>query len=185
MADRRILAEHVSLSDTDEGGSTMKVNGLLPTTLALVACLWSPATAQLERAEYAIEGTWTVQVTPYNCITGVPFPSFYGIASFDRGGTATVINSGQTAPAPTTAAVGRWVSGGGRNYTLTTITFVLFGQAVQPWAQRNTMTITLDDPDKFTGETRVDFHVVPGTLPPPTVPLPPNACAKTTATRYP
>ena len=103
-----------------------------------------------------------MQVTPYNCATGVSFPGFYGIASFDRGGTATVINSGQTAPAPTTAAVGKWVSGGGRNYT-----FVLFGQGVQVWAQRNTMSVTLNEPNQFTGETRVDFQLVPGPLPPP------------------
>ena len=158
---------------------------VLAATLTLVGCMWTPATAQSERAEYPIEGTWAVQVTPYNCATGVAFPGFYGIASFDRGGTATVINSGQTAPAPTTPAVGKWVSGGGRNYTLTTVTFVLFGPGVQAWAQRNTMSITLNEANQFTGETRVDFQLVPGTLPPPAAPLPPNACARTTATRYP
>ncbi len=163
-------------------GNTAK---LLAATLMLVGCMWTLATAQSERAEYGIEGTWAVQVTPYNCATGVPFPGFYGIASFDRGGTATVINSGQTAPAPTTPAVGKWVYGGGRNYTLTTVTFVLFGQGVQAWAQRNTMSITLNDPNQFTGETRVGFQLVPGPLPPPALPLPPNACARTTATRYP
>jgi hypothetical protein len=161
--------------------STVRILGA---TLALVGCMWTPGSAQSERAEYAIEGTWAVLVTPYNCATGVPFPGFYGIAAFHRGGTATVINSGQTAPAPTTTAVGKWVSGGGRSYTLTTLTFVLFGQGVQAWAQRNTMSITLTEPNRFTGETRVDFQLVPGQLPPPTVPLPPNACARTTATRY-
>jgi hypothetical protein len=125
---------------------------VLGATLTLVGCMWTPATAQSERAEYAIEGTWAVQVTPYNCATGVSFPGFYG---------------------------------GGRSYTLTTVTFVLFGQGVQAWAQRNTMSITLNEPNQFTGETRVDFQLVPGPLPPPAVPLPPNACARTTATRYP
>jgi hypothetical protein len=65
------------------------------------------------------------------------------------------------------------------------VTFVLFGQGVAAWAQRNTMSITLRDPSQFTGETRVSFQVVPGSLPPPAAPLPPDACARTTATRYP
>ena len=158
---------------------------LLAAAVTLVGCVSTPATAQSERADDPIEGTWAVQVTPYNCATGAAFPGFYGIAAFHRGGTATVINSGQTAPAPTTPAVGKWVFGGGRSYTLTTVTFVLFGQGVQAWAQRNTMTITLNDPNQFTGETKVDFQLVPGTLPPPALPLPPNACARTSATRYP
>jgi hypothetical protein len=162
-----------------------RVATLLVAGWLLLGCLSAPVVAQLERAEYAIEGTWAVQVTPYNCATGVPAPAgFYGIAAFHRGGTATVINSGQTAAAPTTPAVGKWVYTGGRTYTLTTITFVLFGQGVQAWAQRNTMSITLDG-DQFTGETRVDFQVVPGSLPPPSISLPPNACARTSATRYP
>ena len=152
----------------------------------LLGGMSTPAVAQQERAEHPIEGTWAVQVTPYICATGVPLPaSFYGIAAFHRGGTATVINSGQTAPAPTTPAVGKWVSNGGRTYTLTTVTFVLFGQGVQAWAQRNTMSISLNDAAQFTGDTRVDFQLVPGPLPPPAIPLPPNACARTSATRYP
>ena len=71
---------------------------LFTATTTLIACMWAPATAQSERAEYPIEGTWAVHVTPYNCATGVPFPGFYGIASFDRGGTATSSTPGRRHP---------------------------------------------------------------------------------------
>ena len=147
---------------------------------------WIVAAAQSEQAEYPIEGSWGVQVTPYNCVTGVPAPVFfYGLATLARGGTATVINSGQTAPAPTTPALGKWVQSGANTYTLTTITFVLFGQGIQSWAQRNTQTITMTGPDLFTGETIVTYSLVPGPLPPPALPLPPTACARTAGFRYP
>lgn len=146
----------------------------------------APAFAQSERAEFPIEGTWAIQVTPQDCGTKVPAPVFfYGLATFARGGTATVINTGQNAPAPTTPALGKWVHSGGSTYTLTTITFVLFGQGLQAWSQRNTQIITMTGADQFTGETSVTFSLVPGPLPPPPAPLPPPACARTVGFRYP
>jgi hypothetical protein len=161
-------------------------------TVAFVAVLVGisaasiPTAAQSERAEYDLEGTWAVQVTPYNCATGAPSPVFfYGVAAYHRGGTAPGINAGQATSAPSTTAVGKWVSTGGRTYTLTTITFVLWGQGVQAWSQRITMRITMTDRDNFTGQTSADFSVVPGPLPPPSVPVPPPACARTVGFRYP
>lgn len=53
-----------------------------------------------------IVGLWDVQVTNFNCSTGVPLASFRGLHKYELGGTAQVVPS--TNPALLSAHMGIW-----------------------------------------------------------------------------
>ncbi len=80
--------------------------------LVLVGALVQPfgrdAAAQSDR-EGRLEGTWRVQVTPINCQTGAPLPSFSALVSYARGGTLTeVVNAAAFLPGQVTPGLGVW-----------------------------------------------------------------------------
>ena len=140
--------------------------------------------SQNTAAAQSLEGTWAVEVTPYNCATGVSSTPFWTMQSFTLGGTVTVVSTNQAAPAPVTPGLGRWNPARGEGYESTYVVLFLFGPTVQPWAQRIVQTLAISG-DQLTGESRGEPFVVPGPRPPPSIPLPPVGCAQLSGRRYP
>ena len=74
------------------------------------------ATARSNR-ENKLQGTWRVQITPTNCQTGAPQPSFPTLLSFHRGGTlAEVIGSPAFLPGQRSTGLGVWSHTRGNTY---------------------------------------------------------------------
>ena len=97
---------------------------LLPVAAGAAALLASfPASA----APASLVGSWSVQVTTYNCSTGAQNPAFTSLLSFSDGGTEAETTSnpmlalGQRSP-----AFGDWVDLGGGRYKMTTEALILF-----------------------------------------------------------
>ncbi|HZU42819.1 MAG TPA: hypothetical protein VE994_09115 [Terriglobales bacterium] len=64
-----------------------------------------------------LQGTWRVQITPTNCQTGAPQPSFPMLLSFHRGGTLTeVIGSPAFLPGQRSIGLGVWSHARGNAY---------------------------------------------------------------------
>ena len=84
-------------------------------TLAIIVLLQSIAAARPndssggeQSAGKTLEGTWRVEITLLNCLTGVPVqPSFPALASFARGGTVTTADGGLS-PAVRGTGLGTW-----------------------------------------------------------------------------
>jgi len=64
-----------------------------------------------------IVGVWDVQVTNYDCRTGVPLAAFRGLHKYELGGTAQVVPA--TNPAVLSSHVGVWRHIQGNKYRLT------------------------------------------------------------------
>src|SRR5713226_5624341 len=98
--------------------------------LVLVGALVQPfgrdAAAQSDR-EGRLEGTWRVQVTPINCQTGAPLPSFSALVSYARGGTLTeVVNAAAFLPGQVTPGLGVWSHTQASAYKAVWEVFILF-----------------------------------------------------------
>jgi hypothetical protein len=141
------------------------------------------ASARMVSAQ-SLEGTWGVEVTPYNCATGASSSPFWTMQSFAVGGTMNVVSTNQALPAPVTPGLGRWNHGSGGRSESVYVIFLLLGPTVQPLGQRITQTVTVTG-DQFSGEARGEPFVVPGPLPPPPLNLPPVGCAKLNGRRFP
>jgi hypothetical protein len=100
---------------------TMNIRRNLETVLlllALVSGVQTTVSAQNTHARHdRIVGLWDVQVTNFNCSTGVPLVSFRGLHKYERGGTAQVVPA--TNPALLSAHMGIWRHVRGNNYQLT------------------------------------------------------------------
>jgi hypothetical protein len=83
---------------------------LLAAVLASTIALAGAASAQSEEsAAPSLQGTWRVNVTVYNCTTGVPRPSFWSLLSFQRGGTESETTSSPAyQPGQRTPGFGFW-----------------------------------------------------------------------------
>lgn len=152
--------------------------------MALLGVAMLVAADQRTAVAQSLEGTWGVEVTPYNCATGVSSPPFWTMQSFALGGTMNVVSTNQALPAPVTPGLGRWNHGSGGRYDSVYVIFLLLGPTVQPLGQRITQTLTVTG-DQFTGEARGEPFVVPGPLPPPPLNLPPVGCTKLNGRRFP
>jgi hypothetical protein len=127
------------------------------------------ATAQTAPAS-TLQGTWRVQVTPYDCTTGQRAPTFSSMFSFYRGGTFGG-NTSTTAfqPGQITSQMGRWGHIRGNRYQVVSEAFILFtsnpgpGPVFQQGTQRITQAITLHG-DTFTDEASAQFFDVSGNL---------------------
>src|SRR5216684_3229382 len=102
--------------------------------LVLVGALVQPfgrdAAAQSDR-EGRLEGTWRVQVTPINCQTGAPLPSFSALVSYARGGTLTeVVNAAAFLPGQVTPGLGVWSHTQADAYKAVWEVFILFDTPV-------------------------------------------------------
>jgi hypothetical protein len=132
-----------------------------------------------------LEGTWNVVLTPRNCDTGVPFPSFAEIITFMSGGTMIDSTSALLAlPATKTPGQGVWSHLTGNTYQYS-FKFFNFG----PDPNDNTKTVLLGSTivsqtlelnstaNEYTSSGTAQFSNtsgVPGPL----------RCSTTTATRF-
>lgn len=99
---------------------TPYLKSILRAVLGLSFVIGSMQTVVLAQSVNAYEnrivGVWDVQVTLYNCDTGVPFATFRGLNKYELGGTAQVVPA--TNPAALSAHVGVWNHVQGNNYKL-------------------------------------------------------------------
>jgi len=92
--------------------------GTILILLALVGGAQTIVSAQDVEARHSrIVGLWDVQVTNFNCGTGIPLVSFRALHKYERGGTAQVVPA--TNPALLSAHMGVWRHVSGNNYQLT------------------------------------------------------------------
>ena len=116
--------------------------------LVLVGALVQPfgrdAAAQSDR-EGRLEGTWRVQVTPINCQTGAPLPSFSALVSYARGGTLTeVVNAAAFLPGQVTPGLGVWSHTQADAYKAVWDAFILFDSPGPPFFKRGVQRLMRD-----------------------------------------
>ncbi len=130
--------------------------------VAGVVVMGAMAMAQSDDAKMV--GTWKVQVTLYNCVTGQQGQPFGSMLSFNRGGTliGTTSNSAFQ-PGQRTSDYGSWSHVSGNTYKAASEAYILFSSAPNPPApgfsqgsQRITQSITLNG-DQFTSVATVQF----------------------------
>lgn len=83
--------------------------------------------------ESRLQGTWSVQVNPRNCLTGAPLPSFPVLLSFARGGTLTELNSSPAfLPGQRSPGLGVWSRSHRNTYKAVIDAFILFDSPTTP-----------------------------------------------------
>jgi hypothetical protein len=160
------------------------MNGRKKPWFITLCTVWLIATTQAIAAAQSLEGTWAIEVTPYNCTTGVSSSPFWTIQTFALGGTMTVVSTNQALAAPVTPGLGRWNPTNDGGFATTYVIFLLFGPTVQPLVQRISQRVTVSG-DQLAGESRGEPFIAPGPRPPPPMALPPLGCAKLSGRRYP
>ena len=87
----------------------------------------SPAAQDAARNGTSLLGTWLVDMTLYDCKTGVPRPPFQSLLAFMPGGVEIETTSNPALqPAQRTPAFGSWSYAGHRTFLLKTEAFILF-----------------------------------------------------------
>ena len=107
------------------------------------------ATAQSESPN-GLEGTWRVQLTVSDCITGQVLRTFPALFAFAKGGTLTATTAGQL-PSLSTTVLGIWRHTNGHSYSAVSETFIF--SPAGAWIQTHRLTRAIDvsnDGDKFT-----------------------------------
>jgi hypothetical protein len=147
----------------------------IASTLAMFSMfvLSASAAAQHDRDSNGdpIVGTWRVQVTTYNCATGVQNPPFAAFLTFGGGGILLETTSSPAfAPGQRSPGHGIWSRTGGDEYTAISEAFILFSTPANPPApplqrgvQRITQAIDLDG-DQLTSAATVEFFDTAGNL---------------------
>jgi hypothetical protein len=88
-----------------------------------------------------LDGAWRLQVTVRDCVTGQPLrPTFPALATFAKGGTATIVTGGQP-PSLMTPGLGIWQHTQGRYYSAVTDAFIFSTAGVWIQTQRLTRAI--------------------------------------------
>lgn len=132
-----------------------------------------------------LAGTWRVEVTLYDCNSGVERPPFWSLLTFGDDETMAETTSNQALPGTRTPGHGVWGRTGARDYRAVSEAFILFGPAYRPWTQRISQDITVHSSDQFTSQASVEFEYTPGTLPAGPVALPPApGCARANGYRF-
>ncbi|MDH5175530.1 MAG: hypothetical protein OEW50_13185 [Gammaproteobacteria bacterium] len=112
-------------------------------------------------AQAALQGTWNVRMTPYDCATGQTFPAvaFLRRLGIHAGGTLAEANFNPTfQPGQRSSGLGSWERTGPKTYRALTEAYVFF--ASQWYArgfQRIDEAINLEDADHYVGSGRVEF----------------------------
>jgi len=134
-----------------------------------------------ESAASPLEGTWLVQVSQYNCSTGVTRPPFASLLTFARGGIMTESTSNPALlPGQRTAGHGFWQVTGVNSYLAVTDAFILFDSPTNPpglkkGIQKITQSIAFTDENHWAALATVKFFNADGTTS--------SGCAKAQATR--
>jgi hypothetical protein len=119
-----------------------------------------------------IEGTYRVEIQPYNCATGepVPVPPFQSILAFGRDGILHEAPSmARFAPGQRVPGLGYWERTGPSDYYSVFEAFITFDSG--PYVrglQRIQQGIVQDDADHWHSEAQVLFFDTNGTVVPPT-----------------
>lgn len=141
------------------------------------------------RAPTALEGSWRVTITPYNCISLQEFPqfAFQSMLSFSAGGTLSETTSNANfAPGQRSAGFGYWERTGPNFYHAVIEAYIQFTlpeppPAPRPYYQRGrqilTQGIEMVNNDRWTSLATVEFFDLDGT------PTTPAGCAKAEGTR--
>jgi hypothetical protein len=124
----------------------------------------SPVRFEHERFE-AITGTWQVQVTTYNCETGVANPPFFSLLTFDAFGTLTGTTANPVfAPGQRSPDHGIWKRVGRNAFTAVTQAFIEFptpttspGPRFVRGSQRIEQSIELTGSDSFRSDASLTF----------------------------
>jgi hypothetical protein len=112
--------------------------GLLTGVTGLAGAV--PAGGQDSAGGQTLEGTWRVEITLRNCVTGLPFQNpFPALATFARGGTVTTADGGLS-PTVRGTGLGTWGRVPEGAFTATTEAF-LFAGGVRSGTQRITQRI--------------------------------------------
>jgi hypothetical protein len=125
----------MAMSDT---GSIRRGISTLGAGLIAAVFVGGPAGlgAQAERAASGkgLEGTWRLQVTPYDCATGILFPeSFPALVTYAAGGTSTGANGGtHFEPGQRSPEYGVWTYTGAQTYRAVREAFILFSSPGSP-----------------------------------------------------
>lgn len=143
-------------------------------------------------------GAWQVRVTPYNCASGVESTAaaFDSMITFHAGGTLTETTSNRTfQPGQRSVGLGYWEDTDRDFFRAVFQAFVQYDSAIPappapppaPVYTRGVQTvdqgIEMPDNDHFSGDARVTFRDVNGTIVAP--PTPPPGCAHFVGVRMP
>jgi hypothetical protein len=167
---RRHFDEHRAKEQQNMISRSLK-HSRLPFAPALallsILALATSAVAQAgdhDSARNSIVGTWRVQVTTYNCATGVQNPPFASFLTFGSHGTLVETTASLGfAPGQRSPGHGIWTRTGGDDYQAISEAFILFTTPANPPApglQRGTQRITqaIDvDGDQLTSAATIEF----------------------------
>lgn len=111
-----------------------------------------------------LEGTWRVEVTLRNCLTGEPVqPPFPALASFARGGTVTTADGGLS-PAVRGTGLGAWWRVPDGAFAAVTEAF-LFNGGVRTGTQRITQEIDVTpDGEEFNANVTSEIQNITGNV---------------------
>ena len=130
----------------------------------LGAVLPANANAAQANSDNKIVGTWRVQVTTFNCVSGVKAPPFMSMLSFASGGTLTETTSSPAfQPGQRSVGLGFWNDSGSKTYQAVSEAYILFNTPANPPApglvrgtQRITQTIQING-DQLSSTATVQF----------------------------
>jgi hypothetical protein len=135
------------------------------------------AAAQSEYREARLVGTWRVQVTQVDCVTGAPLSPtpFPSLLTFAVGGTmAEDTTNPAFGPGQRSAGQGTWDHNGRHTYGARSVAFINYTTPPNPAThnpgfeageQTITQTITFkDDSDTWTSTAAIEFADVTGTV---------------------
>ena len=111
-----------------------------------------------------VEGTWRVEITLRNCLTGVPVQNpFPALASFARGGTVTTADGGLS-PAVRGTGLGKWWRVRGGSFWSITEAF-LFNGSARTGLQRITQEIDVTaDGEEFNANVTSEIEDINGNV---------------------
>lgn len=119
-----------------------------------------------------ITGTWQVEVTTYNCDTGVANPAFTSLLTFDASGTMTGTTANPIfAPGQRSPDHGVWKRAGRNAFTAVTEAFIEFSTPITSpgprfirGSQRIEQSIEVTGSDSFHSDASLTFLDAAGTV---------------------
>lgn len=132
--------------------------------LLLGSGLTARAQSEGNNSQRSLEGAWRLQLTVRDCNTGQALRTFPAVFTFARGGTATVITTGQL-PSLATPGLGAWRHTYRRHYSAVTDAFVF--SPAGAWIQTHRLTRAIKvsiDGDTFTDTVALEIFDTNGNL---------------------
>ena len=132
--------------------------------LLLGSVLTARAQSEGNNSQRGLVGAWRLQLTVRDCNTGQALRTFPAVFTFAKGGTATVITTGQL-PSLATPGLGAWRHARGHNYSAVTDAFVFSPAGV--WIQTHRLTRAIEvsiEGDAFTDTVALEIFDTNGNL---------------------